>query len=284
MLDAPLSLNCKGQLLSLETPIMMGILNVTPDSFYDGGRYHQADAALRQAEKMIAEGASIIDIGGMSSRPGAPIIETEEELRRVLPAIQKIKQRFPEIIISIDTVKAVVAQAAVEAGASVVNDISAGKLDVDLYPTVARLGVPYILMHMQGKPASMQDRPEYGDIKQEMLDFFVKEIEALTALGVKDILIDPGFGFGKTLENNYDLLANLEVFRILQRAILVGVSRKSMIYKLLGVKPEAALNGTSALHLFALQKGAKILRVHDVGAANEVLQLWQQLEASRQNS
>ncbi|MFK8104633.1 MAG: dihydropteroate synthase [Saprospiraceae bacterium] len=281
MLDIPLHLNCKGQLLSLETPILMGILNVTPDSFYDGGRYHQVDAALRQAERMITEGASIIDIGGMSSRPGAPIIETEEELRRVLPTIQKIKQHFPEIIISIDTVKAAVAQAAVDAGASMVNDISAGKLDADLYPTVARLGVPYILMHMQGKPASMQDRPEYDDIKQEMLDFFAKEIAALTALGVKDILIDPGFGFGKTLDNNYDLLANLEVFRILRRSILIGVSRKSMIYKFLGIKAEAALNGTSALHLFALQKGAKILRVHDVGAANEVLRLWQQLEQSR---
>jgi len=256
----------------------MGILNVTPDSFFDGGQYNQQDAILRQATKMLEDGASIIDVGGMSSRPGAEVITVEEELRRVITPIQNILQAYPNTIISIDTVHAKVAEAAVAAGASIVNDISAGKIDDAMYETVAALQVPYILMHMQGQPKDMQDRPEYEDINMEVLQFFIKEVEQLYKLGVQEVVLDPGFGFGKTIAHNYQMLAKMHVFKIMDLPILAGVSRKSMIYKLLDTSPQEALNGTSALHMVALQQGARLLRVHDVREAVEVVRLWECLE------
>ncbi|MCI5081636.1 MAG: dihydropteroate synthase [Saprospiraceae bacterium] len=278
MLNPQTTLNCKGQLLDLSKPLVMGILNVTPDSFYDGGKYKSDGAIATQIGKMLEEGANIIDIGGMSSRPGADIITTNEEIDRVMPAISYIQQHYPSAIISIDTVHAVVARTAVEGGASIINDISAGRIDADLYTTVADLGVPYVLMHMQGKPKDMQQQPQYKDVVQEVLDFLIAELGKLRSLGVKDIIIDPGFGFGKSLTHNYQLLKKMHIFNILDLPILCGVSRKSMIYKLLNTKPEHALNGTTALHMIALQQGAKILRVHDVKQAVETIQLWEQLE------
>ncbi len=281
MLFPKITLNCKGQLLSLEKPIVMGILNVTPDSFYDGGQYTANSAILQQAEKMLTAGAKIIDIGGMSSRPGAEIIETEEELRRVIPAIEAIIKLFPDTIISIDTIRSAVAKAAVEAGASMINDISAGKLDDNFYQTVADLNVPYILMHMLGKPKNMQDKPAYEDISLTVLDFFIKEVGKLRELGIKDIILDPGFGFGKTIDHNYQLLNNMHTFQILDLPILAGISRKSMIHKFLAITPQRALNGTTALNMIALQQGAKILRVHDVQEAVETVKLYLQLEKNK---
>jgi dihydropteroate synthase len=277
MLYPRLTLNCRGRLLSLEEPVVMGILNVTPDSFFDGGRYNSKDDVLRQTERMLEEGAAIIDIGGMSSRPGAELIAVEEEMQRVLPPIQAIASAFPKAIVSIDTVRSQVAREAVEAGASIVNDISAAAFDEAMYPTVAALGVPYVLMHMQGSPKTMQRHPEYEDVVQEVLDFLIAEIGKLRALDVKDIVLDPGFGFGKTVAHNYQLLKQMHVFGITELPVLAGLSRKSMINKVLKTKPEHALNGTTALNMVALQQGAKILRVHDVRPAVETIKLWQQL-------
>ena len=281
MLFPKITLNCKGQLLSLENPTVMGILNITPDSFYDGGQYTANKTILQQAEKMLMEGAKVIDIGGMSSRPGAEIIEIKEELSRVIPAIKAIIKNFPDTIISIDTIRAEVAKAAVEAGASLINDISAGKLDDNFYQTVANLEVPYVLMHMQGSPKDMQNKPEYENIALTVLDFFIKEVGKLRELGIKDIILDPGFGFGKTIDHNYQLLNNLHTFQILDLPILAGISRKSMIYKFLGGTPQTALNGTTALNMVALQQGAKILRVHDVQEAVETIKLFLQLEKNK---
>lgn len=278
MIHSKQTLNCRGQLVSLEKPIVMGILNVTPDSFYDGGRHTQLFSQLRQTEKMLKEGATIIDIGGMSSRPGAEIISEDVELKRVLPIISAIQEEFPKAIVSIDTVRGKVAEEAVNSGASIVNDISAGKMDESMYPTVSRLGVPYILMHMQGKPASMQNEPIYTDVVKDVLDFLIEEVGKLRTLNVKDIIIDPGFGFGKTVEHNYALLKKMHVFQMLDCPLLAGVSRKSMIYKVLETSAKEALNGTTALHMVALQQGAKILRVHDVKPAIETVRLWEQLE------
>jgi dihydropteroate synthase len=271
------TINCKGKLLDLSTPKIMGILNVTPDSFFDGGRYNSVDNALFQVEKMLGEGADIIDVGGMSSRPGAEVISTEEELRRVIPIVEAIQQRFSDAILSIDTVKAEVAKQAIEAGGRLVNDISAGQFDAQLYETVARLNVPYFLMHMNGTPKTMQHNPEYDNVVTHVTDFFIREIGILRALGVKDIILDVGFGFGKTIEHNYQLLKKLQDFKIFDLPLLVGVSRKSMIYKFLDIEPESALNATSALHFLALQNGGNLLRVHDVKEAKEVIQLWQKI-------
>lgn len=278
MIEQHKTLNCQGKLVSLEKPIVMGILNLTPDSFYDGGKYQTEDAILKQGEQMIREGATIIDIGGMSSRPGAEIIELEEELNRVIPIIKKIHQTFPETIISIDTIRSEVAHKAVEAGASIVNDISAGKFDAQMYRVVADLGLPYILMHMQGEPSSMQTNPIYQNVVQNILDFFIEEIGKLRNLGIKDIILDVGFGFGKTVVHNFELLKNLNIYKMLEYPILAGISRKSMICKVLKVNPENALNGTTALHMIALQQGAKILRAHDVKEAMEVIKLWEELK------
>lgn len=275
MINPQITLNCQGRLLDLSQPVVMGVLNINEDSFYGGSRFTQLDIILNTAGDMLAQGASILDIGGMSSRPGAKIISVEEELRRVLPAIDQINREFPEAIISIDTIHARVAREAVAAGARIVNDISAGRLDPLLYPTLAELQVPYILMHMQRRPENMQKAPVYENVVQEVLDFLIKEVDTLRQLGLKDIVIDPGFGFGKSVEHNYEILRSLHVFKILDVPILAGVSRKSMICKPLKINPEKALNGTTALHVIALQQGAKILRVHDVAPAMEVIKLWQ---------
>jgi len=280
MLEPQTTLNCNGTLLDLSTPIVMGILNVTPDSFYDGGQHKNQDAILKQVHKLLEEGANIIDVGGMSSRPGAAIITVEEEKNRVLPTIELILKQYPNTIISIDTVQSEVARSAVALGAAMVNDISAGQFDENLYATVAKLDVPYVLMHMQGQPKTMQLKPNYEDVNLEVLDFFIQEIGKLRALGIKDIVIDPGFGFGKSIPHNFKLLKNLHTFKILDVPILTGLSRKSMIYKTLETTPEKALNGTSVLHLIALQQGASILRAHDVKEAIETIKLFKLLESS----
>jgi dihydropteroate synthase len=277
MLHPKSTLNCNGQLIDLSEPIIMGVLNVTPDSFFDGGKYENVKALLQQVGKMISAGAMIIDVGGMSSRPGAEIINVSEELSRVIPIIEQIKEHFPTIIISIDTVRSEVARQSVAAGASIINDISAGSIDDQMFETVAELNVPYILMHMQGKPEDMQQDPDYQDVTKNVLDFFIEKIRELRALGVKDIILDPGFGFGKTIQHNYQLLQNFAIFKILDLSLLAGISRKSMIYKVLDSTPEEALNGTTVLNTLALERGAKILRVHDVKEAKETITLWKQL-------
>jgi dihydropteroate synthase len=258
----------------LRTPIVMGVLNVTPDSFFAGSRVADEKAILMAAERMITEGSSILDIGGMSSRPGAEIIDEAEEMQRVLPAIEAIHKRFPQAIMSIDTIRARVAKASIEAGASIVNDISAGNLDEKMFVTVSKLNIPYILMHMKATPKTMQLATNYDDISLDILDFFIEKIGQLRSLGVKDIVVDVGFGFGKTLEQNYELLRKLHVFKILECPLLVGVSRKSMIYKALDIKAENALNGTTAANMLALMNGAKILRVHDVKEAVETVKIF----------
>ena len=274
------SLNCRGRLLDLSTPVIMGILNLTPDSFYNGGRLTTVDDALRQAEKMLSAGAAILDLGGASTRPGATEVPETEEIKRVIPAIAAIINRFSETIISIDTWRAAVAREALNAGASLINDVSAGKSDAGMYPLLGMLKqTPYILMHMQGGPQTMQQNPVYGDVVQEVLDFFIAEVGKLRALGITDIVLDPGFGFGKTVAHNFQLLKNLHVFSaVTGLPVLAGISRKSMICKVLQVNPEHALNGTTALHMVALQQGAKILRVHDVREAREVIRLWAELQ------
>lgn len=278
MLQPPTTLNCKGKLLDLTNPIVMGILNITPDSFYDGGRYDRSDTILEQVEKMLSEGAEILDIGGMSSRPGAKLIDVETERSRVLPVIELILKHFPETIISVDTVRSKVAADSVKLGARMVNDISAGSIDDSMFGTVAALDCPYILMHMQGTPQSMQKKPHYEDIILEITDFFIRKIGELRALGLKDIIIDPGFGFGKEIHHNFRLLKYLDAFQILDCLILAGLSRKSFIYKTLNTSAKNALNGTIATQIIALQQGAKILRVHDVKEAKETIKIWQAVE------
>lgn len=281
MLNAATTINCKGRILHLDKPIVMGVLNVTPDSFYDGGRYVSEKEVLKQAELMLMEGATFIDVGGMSSKPGAEVIPEEEELSRVIGVIELIHRKFPEALLSIDTVRAKVAREAIAAGASMVNDISAGGIDDQLFHTVRDLKVPYVLMHMQNLPKSMQIKPNYSDVVAEILDFLILKVNELKELGVVDVLIDPGFGFGKTVANNYELLNKLHVFKILEVPILVGLSRKSMIYKVLETTPDKALNGTTALHMVALQQGAKVLRVHDVKPAIETIELFLALEEAK---
>ncbi len=286
-----MTLNLGSRLLDLSRPVVMGILNVTPDSFFDGGRYTSLDNLLQQAEKMLQQGAVLLDIGGASSRPGAQEVGEAEELDRVIPAIETLKQHFPEALLSVDTWRATVARVAVEAGAALVNDISAGRLDPPMYPLIGALNapqpdgsrsasVPYILMHMQGRPETMQQQPVYGDVVTDVLDFFISEVARLRSLQVTDIILDPGFGFGKTVEQNFQLLRQLSVFgRVLQLPVLAGLSRKSIICKTLRVNPDRALNGTTALHMVALQQGASILRAHDVREAVEVIRLWEALAA-----
>ncbi len=280
MLYEQTTLNCNGHLLDLSAPIVMGVINVTPDSFFKGSRFTGEDAILAQAERILTEGGSILDIGGMSSRPGAEIISEEEELKRVLPALKSIIKRFSEALISIDTIRSGVAKTCVTEGACIINDISAGKFDPLMFETIAELqNVPYILMHMKGDtPDSMQKNAIYDDIAVEILDFFIEKIGILRGLGVKDIVIDPGFGFGKTIDHNFTLLQKLHVFKILEVPILAGLSRKSMIWKTLHITPEEALNGTSVLNLIALQQGAKILRVHDVKEAVQTIRLFEKLK------
>jgi dihydropteroate synthase len=278
-----LTINCKGRLLDLSSPIVMGILNCTPDSFFDGGRYVNETAILEQAEKMLLEGATMLDIGGASSRPGATVVDETTELRRVIPTVELILKYFPATILSVDTESIRVARAALNAGAAIWNDISAlaHPATVEDIATVGAFppNVPYILMHMQGTPDMMQENPVYQDVVQTVLDFFIQKIKFLRTLGINDIVLDPGFGFGKTVEHNFTLLRNIHTFKnVLQMPVLAGVSRKSMICKPLGIPPSAALNGTTALHVVALQQGASILRAHDVREAMEVIALWKLLE------
>lgn len=254
----------------------MGILNLTPDSFYDGGKYNREKAYLHQAEKHVNEGARFLDVGGYSSRPGAKEVSQKEELSRVLPAVKKLTKHFPDIPISIDTFRAEVAKQAVEHGASLVNDISAGNLDENMFATLRALQVPYIMMHMQGTPQTMQKAPTYSDVTAEIITQLSEKVEQLRYLGVNDILIDPGFGFGKTVHHNYQLVKELAHFAVLDCPILVGVSRKSMINKVLGTSPEAALNGTTAVHVLSLLNGANVLRVHDVKEAVQAIQVVEQ--------
>ena len=271
------SLNCRGRLLRLEEPKVMGILNVTPDSFYDGGDYNTVGNAVQRVGEMIDEGASIIDIGGMSSRPGAEVIQLEEEEKRVIPVIEAVRKTYPNTIISIDTVHSDIAKKAIEAGASMINDISGGNIDNRIWNIALEYDAPYILMHMQGLPNTMQANPQYDDVALDILKYLRDKVFNLRSLGLKDIIIDPGFGFGKTVEQNYELLSKLSSFKILDCPILVGLSRKSMIYNLLQCDAENALNGTTAAHMVALQNGAKILRVHDVKQASECIKIYQQL-------
>lgn len=268
------SINVNGSLLDLATPQVMGILNVTPDSFYAGSRMQtEADIAAR-ARQIVDEGASIIDIGAYSSRPGAEPVSSEEEMSRLRTALQVLNRNHPDAVISVDTFRADVAKRCVEEyGVAIINDISAGEMDSRMFETVARLGVPYVMMHMQGTPQSMQKAPHYDNLLKEVFMYFAKKVQQLRDLGAKDLVLDPGFGFGKTLEHNYELMAHLEEFSVFELPLLVGVSRKSMIYRLLGIHADEALNGTTVLNTVALMKGADILRVHDVRQAVEAVKI-----------
>lgn len=272
----------QGRLLDLSQPVVMGILNVTPDSFYDGNLYGRKDQIQEQAGKMLQEGAAIIDIGGYSSRSGALHIAEEEEISRVMPAIEAVLERYPDAILSVDTFRSGVARAAVQAGVSMVNDISAGTLDERMAETVASLKVPYLAMHMRGTPQSMQQESHYDDLIGEIIAYFHERLARFQSLGIRDIAIDPGFGFAKTIHQNYELLKNLQELQLLGRPVVAGLSRKSMIWKTLGVTAAQALNGTTALHMVALGKGANILRVHDVLQACDCIRLWQHLHPFQQ--
>jgi dihydropteroate synthase len=268
----------KGCLYSWNKPKVMGILNLTPDSFFEGSRVPtDKKSVLEEAEKKIKEGADFLDLGGYSTRPGAADISIEEEIARVIPAISEIKKNFPDTLLSVDTFRSQVAKAAVEAGAELVNDISAGNLDPEMLPLVAQLGVPYIAMHMKGSPQTMQTETSYTDLVPDVLAFFGEKIEQFRKFGIKDVIIDPGFGFAKTREQNFELLRNLNSFKRLGLPVLVGLSRKSMIYKTLEISANEALNGTTALNMFALLQGANILRVHDVKEAKETIELAAQI-------
>jgi len=268
------TLNCKGRLLNMDTPIVMGIININNESFYSGSRHTETTAILRTAAQMLKEGATILDIGGQSTRPGSTTYSVDEELQRVLPAIEVLHKEFPQAILSIDTFYAKVAREAAAAGASIINDISAGSMDSELIDTVAALQLPYVLMHMQGTPQNMQQNPQYENVVREILDFFIEKLALLRSKGIKDIIIDPGFGFGKTTLHNFCLLKYLSTFEMLQCPLLLGVSRKGMIYHTLGITPEEALNGTTVINTIGLLNGAQILRVHDVKAAVEAIKLY----------
>ena len=268
-----MTINCAGKLIDLSIPKIMGILNITPDSFYDGGRYNSDKKILDHVEKMIIDGAIFIDIGAYSSRPGGVDIDENEELKRIIPAIELVNKKFPEIIISIDTFRSKVAEACLNSGASIINDISASQLDEKMMETIAKYNVPYIIMHMKGNPQNMMDKTNYDDMLQEMIKYFSKKINQAISYKINDIIIDPGFGFAKNIKQNYDLLNHLDLLKILDKPIMVGISRKSMIYKSLDSTPEEALNGTTVLNTVALIKGASILRVHDVKEANECIKL-----------
>lgn len=271
---------CKGRLIDLNHPKIMGILNCTPDSFYDGGRYKSAEQVVKEAENMLEDGADFIDIGGYSSRPGALDISDTEEADRVLPVIERLVKVRPEALISIDTFRSGVARQALQAGAALVNDISGGHRDPGMLPLIAEKRVPCILMHMKGTPQDMASQAQYDNLLLDLRYYFSERLARVSALGITDCIIDPGFGFAKTREQNFKLLRELKALEILEAPLLVGISRKSMIYKTLGVTAEDALNGTSALHMIALQNGANILRVHDVKEARQCAELHQQLQAT----
>ncbi|MDD5571512.1 MAG: dihydropteroate synthase [Bacteroidales bacterium] len=266
-------MNCRGKLLDLSTPVVMGILNVTPDSFYDGGKYNSEKDVLIQAEKMISEGAAIIDVGAVSTKPGAKDVTEEEEKKRLFPLLEKLIKEFPETNFSVDTYRSGVAEMAIDKGAAMINDISAGGFDERMFEVIAKYNVPYIIMHIKGTPQNMQKNPTYENVVKEIMFYFSEKISILKSMGINDIIIDPGFGFGKTVENNYEILKNLRGFETFGLPILVGVSRKSMINKVLSINPEDALNATTSLNTFALMNGANILRVHDVKEAVEAIKI-----------
>jgi dihydropteroate synthase len=268
------TINCNGHLLHTQKPLIMGILNITNDSFYSGSKYSEEKDVLKAVESMLVNGVSIIDIGGMSSRPGARMVDPTTELSHILPVIKSIKKHFPDVVLSVDTVYGETAKSAFGEGASIINDISAGSVDPSILDVAAKYHIPYILMHMQGRPDNMQLNPEYDDVVQDVFDFLMHKISRLRKKGIYDIIIDPGFGFGKTVEQNYELLSQLGYFKQFGYPVLAGISRKSMICKPLRTNPEDALNGTTALHVIALQNGADILRVHDVREAQEVVKLF----------
>lgn len=279
------TINCNGELLDLSEPKVMGILNITPDSFYDGGKYSSMDLIINQVKEMIKNGCDILDIGAYSSRPGAKEISVNEEINRLMPVLEKIREEYSDLIISVDTFRSEVAKKVVnEFKVDIINDISGGNLDEKMFDTIAELKVPYIMMHMKGTPKNMQENPFYENVVKEVMAYFSEKVEKLKLMGVNDIIIDPGFGFGKTIGHNFQLLKYLDDFKIFELPILVGVSRKSMIYKFLDITPEMALNGTTALNTLALSGGANILRVHDVKEAKETIRLFNKfLEAKVDN-
>jgi dihydropteroate synthase len=268
------ALNCNGRLLLIDKPLVMGIINATPDSFYEGSRFSGTDKILAQAEKMISEGADILDVGGQSTRPGSEQVSEDTELSRIIESIEAIHQKFPEIIISVDTYYSTVAKKCIYAGASIVNDISSGTMDKEMLSTIAALQVPFVVMHMKGTPQTMQQQANYENVTGEVLDFFIQKKDECKTAGIADVIIDPGFGFAKTIAHNFQVLKDLSVFKMLDAPLLVGLSRKSSVYKTLGTSPEEALNGTTVLNTVALMNGANILRVHDVKEAKEAIKLF----------
>ena len=268
-----MTINCKGQLIDLSTPKIMGILNVTPNSFYDGGKFILSENGLSQVGKMLDEGATFIDIGAYSSKPNAEFVSEEEERNRILPVVQGILNHFPDALLSIDTFRSGIAAVCIENGAAIINDISAGNLDEKMMDIISKYNVPYIMMHLRGTPQTMQLQTNYENIIKEMLYYFSEKVNKARSLGINDLIVDPGFGFAKTLEQNYEVLQNFERFKILDLPILAGISRKSMVYKPLGLTANEALNGTTVLNTIAVSKGANILRVHDVKEAVECVKL-----------
>ncbi len=269
-----MTINCKGNLIDISTPKIMGILNVTPNSFYDGGKYKSETEILYQVEVMLNEGATFIDLGAYSSKPNADFVSEQEEVDRIIPVITLILRHFPDTIISVDTFRSEVAKKAIESGAAIINDISAGVLDDKMLETIAKYNVPYIMMHLRGTPQTMQSLNQYENIVKEMLFYFSEKVARARSYGINDLIVDPGFGFAKNIDQNYEVLQKLELFKVLELPILVGLSRKSMIYKLLNTNPQEALNGTTVLNTIALSKGATILRVHDVKEAAECIALY----------
>lgn len=274
-----MTINCKGELIDLSIPKVMGILNVTPNSFFDGGKYKNEDEIISQVDKMLSEGATFIDIGAYSSKPSAEFVTEQEEIDRIVPAIELILKHFPKTLLSIDTFRAEVAKASIESGAAIINDIAAGELDEKMFEVIAYYNVPYIMMHMRGNPQTMQSLTQYDDITKEMLFYFSEKVKKARSLGINDLILDPGFGFAKTTDQNYEVMQKMELFNVLDLPVLAGISRKSMIYKILGNTPQEALNGTTFLNTIALTKGAKILRVHDVKEAMECVTLFGKLNS-----
>ena len=277
------TINCRGKLINFSTPQVMGVINVTPDSFFDGGKYNTESGIIERAKMHLDAGASILDIGAVSTRPKAELIPESEEQERLIPAVKLLRSNFPEASISVDTFRSSIAKAAVEAGADIINDISGGTMDNKMFSTIAQLQVPYVLMHIQGTPETMQDNPHYKDVTIEVISDLMLKLDQLKNLGVHDVIIDPGFGFGKTVGQNFSLLNDLKQFAVLGHPILVGLSRKSMINRVLGSNPETALNGTTALNMIALERGASILRVHDVKEAMECVKLNTAISNSNSN-
>lgn len=274
-----MTINCKGQLIDLSLPKVMGILNITPNSFFDGGRYSNEGEIIAKVEKMLAEGATFIDLGAYSSKPSAEFVSEEEELNRIVPVVQLLVKHFPDILLSIDTFRSKVASACIENGAAIINDIAAGNLDEKMMEVIAQYQVPYIMMHMRGTPQTMQSLTEYDDMVKEMMFYFSEKIAQARSLRINDLIVDPGFGFAKTIEQNFEVMQKLELFHNLELPLLVGISRKSMIHKSLGISADEALNGTTFLNAVALTKGTQILRVHDVKEAVECVKLFEKLNA-----